>query len=45
MVNATDYLIEKNNFEQAKSNLTRAKYELIFKQKILEFYQDKPIAL
>lgn len=45
MVNATDYLIEKNNFEQAKSNLTRAKYELIFKQKILEFYQDKPIVL
>lgn len=45
MMNATDYLIEKNNFEQAKSNLTRAKYELIFKQKILEFYQGKPIAL
>ncbi len=43
MVNATDYLIEKNNFENSKYSLTRAKYEYIFTYKILDFYQGKPI--
>lgn len=44
MVNATDYLIEKNNFENSKYSLTRAKYEYIFTFKILDFYQGNPIA-
>ncbi len=43
MVNATDYLIEKNNFENSKYSLTRAKYEYIFTFKILDFYQGNPI--
>lgn len=43
MINATDYLIEKNNFENSKYSLTRAKYEYIFTYKILEFYQGNPI--
>ena len=44
MVNATDYLIEKNNYENSKYSLTRAKYEYIFTYKILEFYQGNPIS-
>jgi outer membrane protein len=43
MVNATDYLIEKNNYENSKFSLSRAKYEYIFTYKILEFYQGIPI--
>jgi len=44
MVNATDYLIEKNNFENSRYSLSRAKYEYIFTYKILEFYQGNPIS-
>jgi len=40
---ATDYLIEKNNFFQAQANGIQAKYDYIFKSKILDFYQGKPI--
>jgi outer membrane protein len=43
-LNATDYLIQKNNFVQAQSNLIQSKYDFIFKQKILDFYQGKPIS-
>lgn len=43
MVNATDYLIEKNNFENSRFSLTRAKYEYIFTYKILNFYQGNQI--
>ena len=40
---AIDYLIEKNNYFQAQSNSIQAKYDLIFKAKILDFYQGTPI--
>jgi outer membrane protein len=43
MSTATDYLIEKNNYFQAQSNGIQAKYDYIFKSKILDFYQGKPI--
>jgi outer membrane protein len=43
MMTATDYLIEKNNYFQAQSNGIQAKYDYIFKSKILDFYQGKPI--
>ena len=43
MVTAIDFLVEKNNFIQAQSNLIQAKYDYIFKTKILDFYQGKPI--
>ena len=43
VMNATDFLIQKNNFTQAESNLIQAKYDHIFKQKILDFYQGKAI--
>jgi outer membrane protein len=40
---AIDYLIEKNNYFQAQSNSIQAKYDYIFKSKILDFYQGNPI--
>ncbi len=43
MMTAIDYLIEKNNYFQAQSNGIQAKYDYIFKSKILDFYQGKPI--
>jgi outer membrane protein len=35
----------KNNLAAAESELTKAKYDYIFKQKILEFYQGKTLTL
>ena len=43
MMTAIDYLIEKNNYFQAQSNGIQAKYDYIFKSKILDFYQGKPM--
>ncbi len=43
LLNATDYLIEKNNYANAQVTLTRNKYDFIFKEKILDFYMGKPI--
>jgi outer membrane protein len=43
VLSATDFLIQKNNFTQSLSNLIQAKYDYIFKQKILDFYQGKAI--
>lgn len=43
--NYTEYQIAENNLFQAKSDLLRAKYNFIFKLKILDFYQGKPISL
>ncbi|MCK9422181.1 MAG: TolC family protein [Bacteroidales bacterium] len=43
VMNATDFLIQKNNFTQSQSNLIQSKYDYIFKSKILDFYQGKAI--
>jgi outer membrane protein len=43
LVNAVDFSISKNNFSKARSELAQAKYEYIFKVKILDFYTGKPI--
>jgi len=43
VMTATDFLIQKNNLTQAMSNLIQAKYDYIFKSKILDFYQGKDI--
>jgi outer membrane protein len=43
VMGATDFLIQKNNFTQSQSNLIQAKYDYIFKRKILDFYQGKAI--
>lgn len=39
-----EYQISENDLFQAKSNLTRAKYNFIFKKKVLDFYQGKTIS-
>jgi outer membrane protein len=43
VMSATDFLIQKNNYTQSQSNLIQAKFDLIFKRKILDFYQGKAI--
>ena len=38
-----EYQVSENDLYRAKSDLTRSKYNFIFKKKILDFYQGKPI--
>jgi outer membrane protein len=45
LVNSVDYNIAKNELLKASSNLLQAKYEYIFKIKILDFYMGKQIIL
>jgi outer membrane protein len=44
MINSYDYLISKNNLANAQANLLQAKYDYIFKIKVLDFYQGKPLS-
>lgn len=41
--NFTDYQIALNNLYQARTDLSRAKFDFIFRKKVLEFYQGKPL--
>lgn len=43
--NAVDYNLAKLNLDQAKAQLIRAKYEYLFRIKVLDFYMNKPIEL
>lgn len=43
VMNATDFLVQKNGYTQSQSNLLQAKYEYIFRSKILGFYQGEAI--
>ncbi len=43
--NFVDYQIASNNLFQARSDLVRAKYTFVFRKKILDFYQGKPLTL
>jgi len=45
LVNSVDYNISQNNLISAESSMLQAKYEYIFKLKILDLYMDKPIVL
>jgi outer membrane protein len=45
LINYVDYNISKNELLKANSELLQAKYEYIFKIKILDFYMGKPIIL
>lgn len=40
--NFTEYQVASNNLFRAKSDLVRAKYDFVFKLKILDFYQGIP---
>ncbi|MDW3191012.1 MAG: TolC family protein [Cytophagales bacterium] len=42
--NFTDYQVASNNLFQAKSDLVRAKYDFVFKKKVLDLYQGKPLS-
>jgi outer membrane protein len=41
--NYVEYQVAENDLFQAKSDLTRAKYNFIFRKKLLDFYQGKPL--
>ncbi|MDA0195639.1 MAG: TolC family protein [Bacteroidetes bacterium] len=45
VANFVDYQVASSNLFQARSDLTRAKYEYIFRLKILDFYQGKPLSI
>ena len=38
-----EYQVSENDLYRAKSDQTRAKYNFVFKKKVLDFYQGKPI--
>jgi outer membrane protein len=44
-VHFVDLNLAKTNDDRAQSNLVRAKYEYVFRKKVLDFYQDKPLTL
>jgi outer membrane protein len=41
--NFVEYQVAENDLFQAKSDMLRAKYDLIFRKKLIDFYQGKPI--
>jgi outer membrane protein len=45
IVNSVDYNIAKSDLIRAKSNFIQAKYEYVFKLKVLDFYKGLPIVL
>ncbi|UTW63441.1 TolC family protein [bacterium SCSIO 12741] len=45
MMNAVEFNQSKNNLIRAESNLLQAKYDYVFKSKILDFYMGKPLTL
>ena len=45
LVNSVDFNIARTNLSKAQSDLAQAKYEYIFKMKMLDFYQGNPISL
>lgn len=45
IINSVDYINSKNIATNAEVELIKAKYEYVFRTKILDFYQGKPITL
>ncbi len=45
LVNTVDYNISKNDLLKAESELLQAKYEFIFRMKIIDYYKGKEITL
>jgi outer membrane protein len=43
MMNSLEFNTASNNLARARSELLRAKFDYIFKMKVLDFYQGKPI--
>ncbi len=42
-LNTADFIVTKTQYLQAETNLVQAKYELLFKRKVLDFYLGKPL--
>jgi outer membrane protein len=40
-IDATDFLVEKNNYEKVSMSLIQSKYDYVLKAKIVDFYLDK----
>jgi outer membrane protein len=40
---SVDYIIAKNNLDRANLNLISARYDYLFRTKILDYYQSKPL--
>lgn len=40
---SVDYLIAKNNLDKSKSNLIISKYDFVLREKVLDYYQGKPL--
>ena len=45
LINSVDFNLAKNNLAKARSELIKAKYEYVFRIKILDFYRGVPIKL
>ena len=43
--NSVEYNQIKNDFNRSQNDLLRTKYDFIFKLKVLDFYQGKPLQL
>ena len=43
-INVTEYNIAKTNLDRARASLVQAKYDYVFRTKILDFYQNKPFS-
>lgn len=43
LITSVDYLIAKNNMDRANINATITRYEFVFRNKILDFYEGKPL--
>jgi outer membrane protein len=43
-INSVDYNVAKTNLDRARSNQVQAKYDYLFRTKILDFYQNKPLS-
>lgn len=42
-IDFVSYSLQKTNLDKAKGNLVQAKYDYIFRTKILDYYQNKPL--
>ncbi|UOG72756.1 TolC family protein [Hymenobacter tibetensis] len=45
LLNGTEFNIAKNNLAGAESTMIQNKYQFIFRRKVLDFYQGRPLAL
>jgi outer membrane protein len=43
LITSVDYLIAKNNMDRASINAAITRYEFVFRNKILDFYEGKPL--